>query len=97
MPNQYSNNFELNILKKYGKPAEKVLNDLHDQGVSYLEASELMGYQVWTVKRWCRRYGISLAQKELNTEINNREFMNKFHEQELNKYNILSRKWVVLH
>ncbi|WP_116963048.1 hypothetical protein [Fastidiosibacter lacustris] len=97
MPNQYSDNFELNVLKKYGKSAEQVLSDLHDQGVSYVKASEMMGYQVWTVKRWCRRYGISLAQKELIESNSNREFMNKFHEQALNKYNILSRKWVALH
>ena len=94
MPNQYSNNFELNIQKKYGKSANELLHDFHDQGLSYNEASQITGYQIWTVKRWCRRYNVSLAQKASQVKSYNQDFLDKFHEAVINKYNVLSKRWV---
>ncbi len=98
MPNQYSDNFEMNIAKKYGKSACEVLHEFCDKGVSYAEVSELTGYKIWTVKRWCRRYGISLAPVQVNESVSFEcEILNKIHENGLNKYNVFSKPWVNYH
>ncbi|WP_119342723.1 hypothetical protein [Facilibium subflavum] len=97
MPNQYSDNFEINMAKKYGKSANEVLQDFYEKGISYIEASDMTGYKVWTVKRWCRRYGISLAKKDYKHAAGQCDVLAKIHESKVNKYNIFSRKWVVYH
>ncbi|MFZ9034664.1 MAG: hypothetical protein ACO2ZM_00870 [Francisellaceae bacterium] len=97
MANQYSDNFEMNVAKKYGRSAKDVLGDFYRRGISYAEASEMTGYQIWTVKRWCRRYGISLSKKQIDDLSFDREFMNKFQASRLNKYNIFSKPWMTQH
>ena len=94
MPNQYSDNFEINVKAQFGKPAREVLCDCFKEGLSYIEAAEKTKQKIWTIKRWCRRYGISLTKSKAKhiQEITN--LYTELHKDSINKVNIFSKKWI---
>ncbi len=90
--NQYVNNFEMAMKKRFGKSAEEVLNDLAAQEITYNEAAKSVGFKVGTVRRYCHRYNIAL--KPSPDPRNEVETISPdFYSKQINKHNALSRKW----
>ena len=90
--NQYTNNFEKVMQKRFGKSAEEVLKEISTREVTYNQAANIVGFKVGTVRKYCHRYGIALkpsADPRDEPETISPDFYNK----QINKHNALSRKW----
>ena len=90
--NQYVNNFEQAMQKRFKKSAEEVLNDLAAQDMTYNEAAKAVDFKVGTIRKYCHRYNISLKPSpdpRDEPEIISPDFYSK----QINKHNALSRKW----
>ncbi|WP_203368755.1 hypothetical protein [Cysteiniphilum marinum] len=91
--NQYVNNFEQAMQKRFGKSAEEVLNDLAAQEMTYNEAAKALDFQVGTIRKYCNRYNILLKPSSDHREEPPEEMPPIFYSKEINKHNALSRKW----
>jgi len=90
--NQYVNNLELAMQKRFKKSAEEVLNELAAQDMTYNDAAKLLGFASGTIRRYCHLYNIEL--KPCPAPRNEAETIPPdFYSKQINKHNALSRKW----
>jgi hypothetical protein len=93
MANQYTGNFEQVIKSKFGISAKEMLKQCADQGLSYPEAGERLGFKHGTIRKWANKYDIQLNAGEPET-LKSDEFLALLRSEQLNQYNILSRSWL---
>lgn len=90
--NQYVNNFELAMQKRFGKSAEEVLNDFAEQEMTYNEAAKAVNFKAGTIRKYCHRYNISLKPSP-DPRDEPETIPPDFYSKQINKHNALSRKW----
>ena len=91
--NQYGNNFETTLYRRYGKTARVLMQEMRDSGLSYHDAATQTGFAIPTIRKWARRYGIFLNNMKHQRLSAQTKFQISLNTQELNTYNCLSRPW----
>ena len=91
MANQYSGSFEHKIKQRFQCTAKEFLEKFAQENLSYNEVEKRIGFTHGTIRKWARRYGITLnsAQAKNQAIDNNRLFLDP----SINTFNYLSRKW----
>jgi hypothetical protein len=92
MPNQYVNSFVILIEQRFGQTAEKLLNELATQNMTYNEAADFVGFKVGTIRKYCHRYKIKLK-PSVDPRDEPQTISPDFYNKQINKHNALSRKW----
>ncbi|MFT6834817.1 MAG: hypothetical protein ACJA0H_000849 [Francisellaceae bacterium] len=95
MANQYSGSFEQIIKQKFNCSAEEALQECINEGLTYTDAEQKLGFKHGTIRKWAKRYGLSLKKSDDSNSKNN-QFIRFFKENSINQYNILSRRWLQL-
>lgn len=93
MANQYSGSFEHIIRDKFGCSAKEVLQECVDDGLSYTDAEQRLGFKHVTIRKWAKRFNLQLRAGE-PPKLKPEQFMKFFKEKTLNKYNVLNRRWL---
>ena len=93
MANQYSGSFEHIIKQKFNCSAEEALQACVNEGLSYNDAEKKLGFKHGTIRKWAKRFGLSLKVDE-DSGSKKEQFINFFKDSRLNQYNILSRSWL---
>jgi hypothetical protein len=91
MANQYSGSFEHKIKQKFDCSAKEILEKFSQENLSYNDVEKRLGFTHGTIRKWARRYGISLKSGHPVNEMSDKD--HRFFEAEINPYNYLSRKW----
>ena len=73
MANQFTHNFCNAVEHKTGKSVNIFLTQCAKQNLTYKEVGDLFGYKQNTVRKWCKRYNITLfgetSLKALNSPV----------------------------
>ena len=93
MANQYSGSFEHIIREKFVCSAREALEHCASDELSYADAAEKLGFKHGTIRKWAKRLDIKLKSGE-PVRMKPEQFMRFFKAKNLNKYNLLSRKWL---
>ncbi|WP_440617715.1 hypothetical protein [Cysteiniphilum sp. 6C5] len=92
MANQYADSFVVKVKERFGKTAGELLAELSIKKMSYNEAAKYLGYKVTTIRKYCHRYNVVLNPSVDRIEVE-AALCTMFYSKEINKFNILSRKW----
>jgi len=79
--------------QKFNCTAKKMLQECVNEGLSYTDAADKLGFRHGTVRKWARRFGLKLKPGE-PLRLEKEEFIKLFNEHRVNQYNILSRNWL---
>jgi len=93
MANQYEGSFEHTVQRKFNTSARDALLKCQRNNLSYDEAGKELGFQHGTIRKWAKRYKISLRAGE-PPRLRKDQFLKLFRQPEMNKYNVLSRNWI---
>ncbi|TNF66618.1 MAG: helix-turn-helix domain-containing protein [Gammaproteobacteria bacterium] len=96
MANQYCGSFEHVIQNKFNCTAEDALKQCVDEGLTYAEAEEKLGFKHGTIRKWAKRFDLKLQSGEPSEETHQENFEKFFRQQSMNRYNFLSRQWLAL-
>ncbi|MCF6768026.1 hypothetical protein L3V86_06600 [Thiotrichales bacterium 19S11-10] len=96
MANQYSGSFEHVIQNKFNCSAKDALVNCVNEGLTYAQAEEKLGFKHGTIRKWAKRFGLRLQAGEPSQGMRQESFKKHFHENTMNRYNFLSRQWLVL-
>jgi uncharacterized protein YjcR len=91
MANQYTGSFEHKVKEKFNCSALELLKNSLNEDLTYFDLQEKLGVTHGTIRKWARRYGISLRSGSLPEKEDESQKM--FYEDHLNMYNLLSRRW----
>lgn len=94
MANQYCGSFEHVIRSKFNCSAREALEQCVDEGLTYAEAEEKLGFKHGTIRKWAKRFGLKLQAGETTEDLHLENFEKFFYEKDLNQYNFLSRQWL---
>lgn len=96
MANQYCGSFEHVIRNKFHCSAEDALKQCVDEGLTYAEAEEKLGFKHGTIRKWAKRFNLRLESGEPQEGLQKENFDKFFHQHKINRYNVLSRQWLSL-
>ena len=65
MANQYTGSLEHKIRERFDCSAKTLLERFSEEGLSYSEAEKRIGVTHSTIRKWARRYDITLKQANL--------------------------------
>ncbi len=91
MANQYSGSFEHKIKQRFDCSAKEILERFAKENLSYTEVEKRIGFSHGTIRKWARKYGISLSQPEAKAQALQNDHL--FFDSSINAFNYLSRKW----
>lgn len=93
MANQYTGSFEHIIQTKFNCSAREMLQKCAEDGLTYQQAEELLGFKHGTIRKWANRFDIKLKSGLVEKATYCDDFMRRFRRKAINKYNVLSRGW----
>ncbi len=91
MANQYSGSFEHKIKQRFDCTAKEILERFAQENLTYIEVEKKIGFSHGTIRKWARKYGISLSAGEVKTQQLQNDHL--FFDASINAFNYLSRKW----
>ena len=65
MANQYCGSFEHVIQSKFNCSAEDALKQCVNEGLTYAEAEEKLGFKHGTIRKWAKRFDLKLQSGEV--------------------------------
>ncbi len=95
MANQYTGSFEHIVRAKFNCSAKEILQQCANKGMTYQQAEKMLGFKHGTIRKWANRYGIKLKAGTAERAPKRNDFMRLFKNKAMNKYNVLSRCWVM--
>ncbi|WP_192482736.1 MULTISPECIES: hypothetical protein [Cysteiniphilum] len=90
--NQYGVSFKVFVEEKYKQSIECVLFKFAQDGLTYKMVANITGFKVTTVRKYTRRYKLSLA-NSMTQVATQRNFLTEIKKNEIDSINFLYKAW----